>query len=254
MLTAGQRGEQAGRMSAMHAFGRAAMAAIILLALGACATDAAPNAQTRAPANDAERQVAAISASPNYQAFLLKAVNEEEPLERRATCNQPLRIVDGSRFLVIRPAVLTTQANGTQTIAEGTWVAYLIVDRCGSRAIRRLLVNSAANETKAVGLLPGEFTGDLVLERDTSAIVYTALLAKAGCPSTDRRVVVTDISNLTKPGGTEGWSEQWTAVACGKPVATIVYYRPSPRGGTDIATEPFQLPREETPAPRRQTV
>jgi hypothetical protein len=73
-----------------------------------------------------------------------------------------------------------------------------------------------------MGLLPGDFRGNLILERDAIRIVTPAMAASMAC--TDRQqFFVTDVSRLeTKPNG--DWTELWTASACGKAVSTEVSY------------------------------
>jgi hypothetical protein len=71
-------------------------------------------------------------------------------------------------------------------------------------------------------LLPGEFRGNLKLETDARRIVLPGLGAFAKC-SDITKVTVVDVKQLTPPSA-KGWSETWTAAACGKTVEATVAY------------------------------
>ncbi len=119
---------------------------------------------------------------------------------------------------------LFIKAGGNFSIEKGAWIALATLDRCGTKVTRRVLLKavSGKNSLAPTFLLPGEFRGNLQLEVDAVKIVTPALAAAAKCQDL-KQLKIVDIKSLTPPVK-DGWSETWTADACGKIVDCAVSY------------------------------
>ncbi len=199
-----------------------AAAAVTLLTCAAWPALAQTAAQ---PTN--EQLFQSFLASPAYANFIEQALAGTEPAPFKAECTR-LTVVDQPRFAIVRPAAFSV-TNGQGAIVDGVWVAFLPVDRCGTKAIRRLLVVVAGpNNLTPSRLLPGDFRGDLRLEADVQRTVLPVLMEVAECQD-EKNVFVGDIKTLSATP--TAWSEQWFASACGKPASMLVHYT---RNGNSI--------------------
>lgn len=91
-----------------------------------------------------------------------------------------------------------------------------------------LIAQPGKGQIEPIFLLPGEFRGNLKLERDARAIVLPRLAGTAKCQD-PAKLAVLDVVPLTK-AATAGWSETWIADACGKTVEATVTYAGIPTG------------------------
>lgn len=217
--------------------GRAAGLAMLLASGASPAT-----AQTAPPSN--EQLFQSFLASPAYSNFIEQALAGTEPAPLKAECAR-LTVVDQPRFAIIRPAGFSV-ANGQGAITDGVWVAFLPVDRCGVRTVRRLLVVVAgANNLTPSRLLPGDFRGDLRLEADVQRTVLPVMMELAECQD-EKNVFIGDIKSVSATA--DAWSEQWFANACGRPATLLVHYV---RNGNaiDYTTELPPQAAQPVPAP-----
>lgn len=177
------------------------------------------SAQTTAPTN--EQLFQSFLASPVYANFIEQGLAGTEPAPFKAECER-MTVVDQPRFAVVRPAAFSV-TNGQGAITDGVWIAFLPVDRCGTRTVRRLLVVvSGPNNLTPSRLLPGEFRGDLRLEADVQRTAMPVFMDMADCKD-EKNVFISDIKSISAT--TEAWSEQWLANACGKPATLLVHYK-----------------------------
>ena len=170
--------------------------------------------------------------SPVYKGMLEQIFNADEPAELKAEC-PTLKIVDFNKVTVVHPPTFV-RAGANFNVDRGRWVAAATLDRCGTRVTRRALITAVpgANNVNSLRLLPGEFRGNLKLEADVSPVVSTGMMGAANCADR-KQFQVLNVAALT-PSTPQGWSERWTASACGKKVdADVTYTRAS--DGMDFA-------------------
>lgn len=80
--------------------------------------------------------------------------------------------------------------------------------------------------------IPGESLTDSTLRRDTYRNI--GIIEKARDGSFNPRILNTKIvESPATPGG--AWKERWTVSHLDTPVEYLITFKPSPRGGTDIA-------------------
>ncbi|HUO89603.1 MAG TPA: hypothetical protein VMU08_10545 [Rhizomicrobium sp.] len=169
-------------------------------------------------------------ASPAYRAILQKAYNDYEPAVLKAKCRSltvvsfdPPEMVDAYTFV---------RDTGGWRMSSGAWVARATLDACGTKVVRRALVESASNNTlRTRALLPGEYGGGLKLEEPARGYVIQSMLVGTGCKDW-RSPVVLDV-RLKTPPKPKGWTEVWTAFMCGKTVTARVDYVPDATRGTN---------------------
>jgi hypothetical protein len=174
-----------------------------------------------APLTDAQIFAAYVK-SARHTAFLTKAFNDTEVPPLKAKC-AALTIAGLDPPLVIQPPEFA-QIGNEYIPSVGRWVQRATLNRCGSKAIRRLFLvaDPQTGDLHAFGLLPGEFAGNLQLEGDARRIVLGGIGGTAHC-SDEKKVFVLD-TKLTSPARAEGWTETWTAQACGRMVTADVRY------------------------------
>jgi len=189
-----------------------------------------PAAAQNAPPISAESKalLEAYISSDGYRTFAEDVFNRIEPLPQRANC--PHMTISGNTNLytpLTNVSVIGESPN--RLVANGAWISAVDFDRCGKKVRRRALMKADDKGTiLPVRLLPGNFRGNLNLERDAMRIAGAALMASAGCAD-GKLFFVTDVTSTEiKPNGE--WTELWTASACGKEVTTDVSYGVVPDG------------------------
>jgi hypothetical protein len=168
--------------------------------------------------------------SPSYRAILQKAYNDYEPAVLKSKCHtltlvsfDPPEMIESYEFV---------RDTGGWRMDNGAWVARATLDACGTKVIRRALVESASNNTlRTRALLPGEYGGGMKLEEPARGYVIQSMLVTTGCKDW-RSPVVLDIKLKTKPNP-KGWTENWTAMMCQKTVTATVDYIPDTIRGTN---------------------
>jgi hypothetical protein len=160
--------------------------------------------------------------SEGYRTFAEIAFNQIEPPPLRAECPH-LTIAGNVKLYTPLTEVSVIGESPNRLIANGAWVSVVDFDRCGKTVRRRALMRADdKGAIRPVGLLPGDFRGDLILEHDAIWIVTPTMMASPACMDRNQ-FFVTDVSRSeTKPNG--DWTELWTASACGKAMSTEVSY------------------------------
>jgi hypothetical protein len=89
-------------------------------------------------------------------------------------------------------------------------------------------------------MLPGSTRADILLQRDAAGMAYASLAAYAdkGCPPSqfsidDTKFVSVDrapIPNARAGPNARAWNEEWTALACGKPIVLQLRFTPDATG------------------------
>jgi hypothetical protein len=184
------------------------------LAALAGATEAAPKTDAQIFADYVK--------SAHHQAFLLKAFNDLEPAPLKAKCAK-LEIAALDSPMVLQPPEFA-QIGAEYIPSVGRWVQRATINRCGTKTVRRLYlqVDPRDGSLHALPMLPGEFPGNIQLENDATRIVLPAMMGIARC-SDFKTLYVLD-TRLTSPARPQGWSESWTAQACGRTVTADVIY------------------------------
>lgn len=173
------------------------------------------------PKTDAQLFADYVKAS-TYKKYLSDAINGTEPPPLKATCAKlDIAAIDPPLVLV---APEFAQIGNTYPISTGRWVARVTANRCGAKAVRRMLIE-ADPQTGTIhsrALIPGEFAGNLNLENDAARIVLPAAMGMAKCKDW-KSLWVLD-TRLTSPPKPQGWTEAWTMQACGRGVTADVSY------------------------------
>ena len=163
--------------------------------------------------------------SAGYRAYLDKVVATTEPEPLKGACND-LRIVRADEHFKVADPTFSREGGGLN-VETGAWITRMVVDRCGTEVKRRILVRATGgNQRESVRLLPGDFRGDLTLERDVTTIVLAGFASVAKCDGVDK-IYVLDIKSLTDRGPVS-WSELWTVNACGTVFTGEMQYSTSP--------------------------
>ena len=173
--------------------------------------------------------------SEPYRRYLETVFNRGEPQPPKAQC-KTMKVVTSDRYLVLDPPKFT-QVGGSYQIDSGTWVAVAALDRCGKRVTRRAVLKAVpgTNGLDVTLLLPGDFRGNLKVEADAQQIVVPSLMASAKCQDATTFSVL-DIK-LLGAATAQGWSETWTAQACGTPVSAKVVYSKTSTGVNIVASD-----------------
>ena len=209
------------RLSGYHA----AFAILKGLALAALAASAA-QAQSQQALFDG------YVGSPAYRAILAKAYNDAEPAPLRAKC-PVLNLVSFDKPEFVEAPVFEKGPQGWHA-SSGAWVQRATLDACGTKVLRRALVETKSDNTlRTRGLLPGEFAGGYKLEETAHAYVVESMMNVTQCKDWKTPVVL-DIKLASKPSGGR-WRESWTAFICGKTVTARVDYTPN-GAQTDVVT------------------
>jgi hypothetical protein len=187
------------------------------------------------PASAADSQQALFDgyvSSPSYRAILQKAYNDYEPAVLKSKCHT-LTVVSFDKPEMVESYVFVRDTGGWR-MDGGAWVARATLDACGTIVIRRALVESASNNTlRTRALLPGEYGGGLKLEEPARGYVIQSMLVSTNCKDW-RSPVVLDIKLKAKSKPSpKGWTENWTAMMCGKMVTATVDYLPDAVRGTN---------------------
>lgn len=119
----------------------------------------------------------------------------------------------------------------------GAWQETIHVDGCGfTRNLNVLTVVRAPREMLSIVLAPGETRGDPTLQKDAATYVFAAVAARVpGCRDAyvDDTQIDADRSNLPSLSpGKPGWGEDWTVMACGRPVVVELTFTPDATGTT----------------------
>jgi hypothetical protein len=156
-----------------------------------------------------------------YHSYIDQAFNMIEPPTLKAECPQ-LKALEFNVYSPIQP-VSVTGSGEDHRVSAGAWVAHPVFDRCGKRVKRRALLQVQPDGTiRPIALLPGDFRGDLTLERDARRIIFPGMMAKLGCKdSKDFFIIDVTRQSETTDGG---WLEVWTGRGCGKDVTADVTY------------------------------
>jgi hypothetical protein len=175
--------------------------------------------------------------SPAYRSILAKAYNDAEPAPLKAKC-PALTIVSFDKPEFVEAPLFVKGAQGWHASA-GAWVQRATLDACGTKVLRRMLVETKSDNTlRTRGLLPGAFAGGYKLEETAHAYVVESMMNVTGCKDWKTPVVL-DIVAAGKPSGGH-WRENWTALVCGKTVTARVDYTPNgPQ--TDVVTSNIQV-------------
>jgi len=170
--------------------------------------------------------------SAAYRGILAKAYNDSEPATLKAGC-PALTLVSFDKPEIVEAAQFVNDGRGWRA-GSGAWVQRATLDRCGTKVLRRVLVETKSDNTlRTRGLLPGEFAGGYKLEETAHAYVVESMMNVTKCKDWKTPVVL-DIAAASKPSGGR-WRENWTALVCGKTVTARVDY--SPNGPqTDVVT------------------
>ena len=194
---------------------------------------AATAAQAQAPDYPGRKDFESYTGSPSFAGYLQQAFNAIEPAALKAEC-PTLKVVSLDSYSMLDPPTFVIRDN-VKTIDTGRWISRVTVDRCGTTFKRRALMVAlpGKNLVQPIWLLPGDFKGNLSLERDARKIVYQAILVQAHCSANETPVVVDIKAAQVKEAR---WEEDWTSLACGKTVTThVVYIRDDT--GTTISAE-----------------
>ena len=214
------------RLSGYHA----AFALLKGLALAALAAGAA----------EAQSQQALFDGyvgSAAYRGILAKAYNDYEPAPLKAKC-AALTLVAFDKPEIVEAAQFVKDARGWHA-GSGAWVQRATLDACGTKVLRRILVETKSDNTlRTRGLLPGEFAGGYKLEETAHAYVVESMMNVTQCKDWKTPVVL-DTKLASKPSP-KGWRENWTALVCGKTVTARVDYVPNgPQ--TDVNTSQIKM-------------
>ena len=162
--------------------------------------------------------------SPAYRAILAKAYNDAEPAPLKAKC-PALTLVSFDKPEFVEAPVFEKGPQGWHA-SSGAWVQRATLDACGTKVLRRALVETKSDNTlRTRGLLPGQFAGGYKLEETAHAYVVESMMNVTGCKDWKTPVVL-DIAAAGKPSGGR-WRENWTAFVCGKTVTARVDYIPN---------------------------
>ncbi len=204
----------------------------LLLGIGLVAALSGAAAPPPAKQNNADI-FAAFVQDDGYKAFLLQAYNGTEPAPLKAKC-PALKIVGVGPPEVIKPPSFVKTGDAFR-IAGGAWVARGLLNRCGTPVIRRLVIEAvpATGGLHAITLIPGQFPGNLPLEKTATHIVLPPAMAAARCADF-KKLYVLD-TKLTSPANPKGWTETWTMQACGRMVTADVIYAGGAKGMTVTA-------------------
>jgi len=160
--------------------------------------------------------------SAGYKSYLERIFNLGEPTTLKAECPS-LGILEWNKIMMVeQPTFVRSGAN--YQITSGAWVGMAVMERCGSRVTRRALLKAVpgSNVLQPTFLLPGDFRGNLKLEADAMRIVLPGLMGAAKCTAKSEFLNVRSHG----PSTPQGWSETWTAAACGRRVDAEVTYSP----------------------------
>jgi hypothetical protein len=172
--------------------------------------------------------------SPSAQKFIERSIADAENQALKTQCST-LKVLEANKFDIIDQPVFEQRETGLR-LKSGSWVSVAKVDRCGVTTTRRLYIKYLPDQNRfeVSPLLPGDFRGNLKLEADARRIVVPGLMAAGHCA--DRaEFYLLDVKALGA-AMPQGWSETWSARACGKSVSATVSYNAIP-GGMDIAAE-----------------
>jgi hypothetical protein len=192
----------------------------------------APRLQAQSTMPDPHALFAGYVASEQYRLFLETIFNRGEPQPPKDRCAS-MKVVAWDKYQVLEPPTFV-RAGGSYKIETGAWVAGAELDRCGKRVLRRAILKAAPgnNGLDATLLLPGEFRGNLQLEAEADRTVTPKLMTAAKCKdATAFAVLDVKPSSAATP---QGWSETWTAQACGKIVTAKITYKKT-SSGVDVA-------------------
>ncbi len=162
--------------------------------------------------------------SPAYRAILAKAYNDAEPAPLKAKC-PVLNLVSFDKPEFVEAPVFAKGPSGWRA-SSGAWVQRATLDACGTKVLRRVLVETKSDNTlRTRGLLPGAFAGGYKLEEAAHAYVVESMMNVTGCKDWKTPVVL-DIALAGQPSP-KGWRENWTAFVCAKTVTARVDYVPN---------------------------
>lgn len=170
--------------------------------------------------------------SAAYRGILAKAYGDAEPATLKAKC-PALTIASFDKPEIVEPVQFVKDARGWRAGA-GAWVQRATLDACGTKVLRRILVETKSDNTlRTRALLPGEYAGGYKLEETARAYVVDSMMNVIACKDW-KTAAVLDIALVSKP--TAGrWRETWTALVCGKTVTARVDYVPN-GVNTDVNT------------------
>ena len=176
--------------------------------------------------------------SPRHQAFLLGSFNKFEPPPLKAKCAK----LDAPAYdppLVLAPATFA-QIGNEFIPSTGRWVQRATLNACGTKVMRRLYLEADPRDGSlhALPMLPGQFAGNVNLENDSTRIVLPGMMGLAQCKDF-KKLYVLDTKLTAKPSP-RGWSETWTAQACGRIVTADVDYT-ADATGMNISAKNFKL-------------
>jgi hypothetical protein len=190
----------------------------------------APRLQAQPAQPDPQALFAGYVASEQYRQFLETIFNRGEPQPPKDKC-AAMKIVIWNKYLVLEPPTFV-RTGASYQIETGAWVAGAELNRCGKSVTRRAILKAAPGGIDATLLLPGDFRGNLQLEAEADRTVTPKVMTAAKCkdPTTFAVLDIKPSSAVTP----QGWSEAWTAQACGKIVTAKVTYSKTTTG-VDIA-------------------
>ena len=132
------------------------------------------------------------------------------------------------RLVIMAPPVFGP--DGQQPM-RGAWIDQIQVSRCGSDALRSLLISVKDSSMQLAALLPGSTDATPVLQRD--ALPAAEIQAKQAAKCQTKMVVIdTVIEGELKPGAP--WNEVWTFHGCDNATAKVAMaFVPDGKGGTN---------------------
>jgi len=83
---------------------------------------------------------AGFTNSEPYKNYLQSALNSVEPVPLRAQCPS-LTVIDFNKYLIVETPTFVRE-QGNYNIDSGKWIARVIVDRCGTQSVRRVLLEA----------------------------------------------------------------------------------------------------------------
>jgi hypothetical protein len=169
----------------------------------------------------------AFLASDTYRNFANTAFNRIEPAPLRAQC--PHLVAGATNLYIPLQEIKITGSGMDHHIVSGAWVSVIDFDRCGTKVRRRAIMKvDDQGAILPIRLLPGDFRGDLTLERDATRIVFPTMMAKAHCQDSKSFYIADVVRKSEAPDGS--WVETWTGQGCGQEVMTDVSYAKVPDG------------------------
>ena len=140
---------------------------------------------------------------------------------------------------ILQPVVFS--ADGRKLIS-GIWKESPKATACGVERTHNILTTVRANDGALMrsNQLPGTSHADIVLQTDAARMLYDTIskIAEAGCDpkqyfisdTTFRALDPSPIPNALAGPTARAWTEEWSAMACTKPVRATMTFSPDATG------------------------